>query len=101
MTTIFREKLAREAALFRKCLRSLDEQEAIIFVKSIFDEADLVFGVWDHPQHLGCRLIKGRKLLGQETSAAVQDGAPLRVRVLPCFDEKHAVATEEIFAEVL
>ncbi len=86
-------------------MRGLDEQNQKIFMTQIFAEAELVFGVWDDPQQLkgiGYRLIKGWDLLSREKDAvAVQVAAPWRIGVVPCFDEKHAIAIQEFFGAKL
>jgi hypothetical protein len=70
----------------------------------LFDEAELVFGVWDAPERpvgVGFLLIKGRNVIGPgKDEAAVQgDYGPLRIAVVPCLDEKLALATKEIFGD--
>ncbi len=104
--TLFRQQLTLGAFITGQRLRGLDEPGRQVLMTRIFNEAELVFGVWDDPQQpvgIGYLLIKGRNLIGPgEDEAAVQDeDRPWRIAVVPCPDEKLAVATQEIFGDKL
>jgi hypothetical protein len=102
--TIFREQLAMGGYVTGQRLRGLDEQRRQVFMTKLFDEAELVFGVWDDPQQpvgIGFLLIKGRNVigLGKDEAAVQGEYGPLRIAVVPCLDEKLALATQEIFGD--
>jgi hypothetical protein len=64
----------------------------------LFDEAEAVFCVWDDPtQTVGIRYLLVK---GSDEAAAVQgDYGQLHIGVVPCLDEKLALATKEIFGD--
>lgn len=105
--TEFRVQLSLGAYVTGQRLRGLDEQRRQVFLTKLFDEAELVFGVWDDPEQpvgIGYLLIKGRDLIGpgRDEAAAVEGQyGPMRIGVVPCHDVNFAVATKDIFGDKL
>jgi len=104
--TILRERLAMAAYKTGEHLHGLDEPGRQAFMTQLFEKAELVFAVWNdpaQPEGIDYLLIKGPNLIGPERDdAAVQaDDGLLRVAVMPCLDEKIAVATQGIFGAKL
>jgi hypothetical protein len=98
--TGFLKKLATDAADARERMRGLDEKAAFNFVKQIFDEADVVFGVWDDSTQLegiGVRTLKGQNQL--RDVMALDQARPLHIGVLPCIEEGQAIAAEHVFGD--
>jgi hypothetical protein len=98
--TEFRKKLAEDAADVRERMRGLDAASAFKFVKKIFDEAEVVFGVWDdstQPEGIGFRAIKGQNEFREVV--ATNRAQQMHIRVVPCIEEEQAIAAERVFGD--
>ena len=94
------ERLATDAATARKRMRHLDGNRAFDFVRNIFDQSEVVVGVWDDPEQpggVGVRVLKGK--VGLRSVVAADKADRFRVGVVPCVAEEQAVAAEQVFGE--
>jgi hypothetical protein len=90
-------KMAAMANRNGEAMAGMTPEAALIYVKGLGSDADIVCGVWNDEAGVGLHIIKGTARLKE--IAATGEASDLRLDAVPCIAAEQAIAAEMVLGD--